>query len=779
MKRRTWGTAVVTLASSMLMFTVVTNAETASDKAPEIQPKESNGMKVLFDNTHAQTAGAADWVIDGAFSDFGEDLASRGYFVKELRKETPITLEDLKEYNVFVVPEANVPYKVSEQQAIEEYVSQGGAIFYISDHYNADRNKNRIDASEAFNGYRRGAFEDMTKDMNEDEKNSEAMQGVKSSDWLNETFGVRFRYNGLDNIPVGSKWIKEDAFNILDGVNGVGLHAGSTIAIMDPTIAKGLIYPPEGLTSAVNKWKPAVDEGVYDGGGVAEGAYIAISKKGKGKAAFVGDTSMVEDASPKYMRDENGKAKRTYDGYKEQDDAKVLTQLIDWLSNQEDYDTFDKMGIQLSSKTVLKDWEEPAKSTEPQKEPWSAPAAHYKWYDSSTFASGSFGSKEAPAAQISTSVSYEATPEAGKTNVATIKMSGLKPNETKEGYRLGVYTPIAQHGFTQGSQVGKVSIGSAELPKDIGYSNRFAVTADAKGNAEQQVAFFVENDGTYNIRIQFNKDNILTESLVIEPAGSVKPTDPTEPETPNTGNEKEASYNVKGQISFEANDDIVKPVDPENPDQELTPVNPDGSINEGTAGGLLSVDYASSFSFGKQQVDTKNRLYGAEAQRFKDSDVLRGNYIQVTDKRGTQSGWVLSVVQNEQFKTVKNEELLGAKLYLGNGALNSPSMLEEGFNPVVTPEQLVKALAIKENNVSGGLELIPGQSSIVMTANQGKGMGTWTLSYGQSKDGNIGLIGANDPLKSSVILSVPSTANPLPTKYETVLTYRLSMVPAP
>lgn len=111
------------------------------DPAPEIKPAQANGQKVLFDNTHAQTAGAADWVIDGAFSDFGNGLAEKGFYVKELRKKTPITLEDLKGYDVFVLPEANVPYKVSEQNAIEEYVANGGAVFYISDHYNADRNK--------------------------------------------------------------------------------------------------------------------------------------------------------------------------------------------------------------------------------------------------------------------------------------------------------------------------------------------------------------------------------------------------------------------------------------------------------------------------------------------------------------------------------------------------------------------------------------------------------------------------------------------------------------
>ena len=73
-------------------------AENYTDPAPFIQPTTSNGRKVLFDNTHGQTAGAADWVIDGAFSDFGNALANQGYYVEELRKGSSITYSDLSDF---------------------------------------------------------------------------------------------------------------------------------------------------------------------------------------------------------------------------------------------------------------------------------------------------------------------------------------------------------------------------------------------------------------------------------------------------------------------------------------------------------------------------------------------------------------------------------------------------------------------------------------------------------------------------------------------------------
>lgn len=771
-KSRFTSRLLVVLASTML-FSVSVGAETALDKAPEINASSvtNNNKKVLFDNTHGQTAGAADWVIDGAFSDFANALSEKGYFVKELRKTPPITLSDLEEYDVFVLPEANIPYKIGEQQAIADYVSQGGAVFYIADHYNADRNKNRIDSSEAFNGYRRGAYQDMTKDMTTEEKNSDAMKDVKSSDWLSDTFGIRFRYNALDNINNKTQeWIIEDAFGITEGVKKIGLHAGSTLAITDNTRAKGLIYPPKGLTSA-NKWGHAVDEGVYNGGGIEEGPYVAISKRDHGKAAFLGDTSLVEDASPKYLREENGKSKKTYDGFKEADDEKILMQLVDWLSEKETYKTFTESGTVLSSITKIHDYEVPEKTTEPQDEPWAAPQANYKWFDSKTFAPGSFGSAEKAQAQPSTSVVFTDKPVANKINKATIKMEGLKPNSVVSDYQFGVYTPTAQNGFELGNQVAKTKVADKALSEKIGYSEKFSVSADDKGAASIEVEYLVEFEGEYNFRVKLGKNNVLTQGITISNGATETPI--PQPEEEN----KTLDYSVIGQIQFKKSDDAVKPVDPENPNEPQTPLNPDGTETKPGTGGLLSVDYASSFSFGQPTIEPTLKNYGAFAQRFKETDALRGNYVQVTDKRGTQSGWVLQIVQDNQFKSSTNDELTGAKLTLGNGQLNSPNMLQDGYDVKTMPQHLAHPLKATDATLSGGMELIPGQSQIILKANKGQGMGTWVLSYGQSKDNNIGQLNANDASQSSVILTVPSTANPKETVYQSNITYKLSMVP--
>lgn len=251
--------AVLLVPFTVFGYAVHSEAETAADPAPELQPKgEANGKKVLFDNTHGQTAGAADWVIDGAFSDFGEALAEEGYYVKELRKTSAITYEDLSGYDVFVIPEPNIAFKKSEQDAMLRYTQEGGSIFFIGDHYNADRNYDRWDSGEIFNGYRRGAFDDPTKGMSEEEANSDRMQGVESSDWLGENFGIRFRFNALGDIESGQTVVDpSDSFGITEGIEVVESHAGSTLTILDPTKAKGLIYFPENIPA----WPNAVDQG--------------------------------------------------------------------------------------------------------------------------------------------------------------------------------------------------------------------------------------------------------------------------------------------------------------------------------------------------------------------------------------------------------------------------------------------------------------------------------------------------------------------------------------
>ncbi|MDO3411823.1 chitinase N-terminal domain-containing protein [Saccharibacillus sp. CPCC 101409] len=485
------------------------SAETASDPAPFINAKivnENAGKKVLFDNTHAQTAGAADWVIDGGFSDFGNGIAGDGYYVKELRKTAPITLADLSDYDVFVIAEPNVPYKTSEQAAMLQYVQQGGSIFFIGDHYNADRNKNRWDGSEAINGYRRGAWTDPAKGMSTEERNSAAMQGVESSDWLADNFGVRFRYNALGDINANNIVAPDQAFGITEGVSSVAMHAGSTLAIIDPEKAKGIVYLPK----TNQAWGNAVDQGVYNGGGLEEGPYVAVSKVGLGKAAFIGDSSPVEDASPKYLREETGAKKTTYDGFKEVDDGTLLLNVIDWLADQESYTSLTQVeNLTLDQPTQLLAFEEPSASTEPQAEPWAAPAAGYKWWDASTFKPGSYGSTVSVSNPEYSLVHQDPLPNAEQFQIR-VQLDNLAPNATLSGYSAGIYV-------TGGTQVAMIQNADGTWPTSYGYSQTFSVTADANGFAYKDLNVRIKpgSSGAASLRLRQNGTNLLTKSVTL------------------------------------------------------------------------------------------------------------------------------------------------------------------------------------------------------------------------------------------------------------------------
>ncbi|HDC5578910.1 TPA: DNA-binding protein [Staphylococcus aureus] len=440
----------------------------------ESQPTKQQ-QTVLFDRSHGQTAGAADWVSDGAFSDYADSIQKQGYDVKAIDGHSNITEASLKSSKIFVIPEANIPFKESEQAAIVNYVKQGGNVVFISDHYNADRNLNRIDSSEAMNGYRRGAYEDMSKGMNAEEKSSTAMQGVKS----------------------------------------VSMHAGSTLAITNPEKAKGIVYTPEQLP-AKSKWSHAVDQGIYNGGGKAEGPYVAISKVGKGKAAFIGDSSLVEDSSPKYVREDNGEKKKTYDGFKEQDNGKLLNNITAWMSKDNDGKSLKASGLTLDTKTKLLDFERPERSTEPEKEPWSQPPSGYKWYDPTTFKAGSYGSEKGADPQPNTPDDHTPPNQTEKVsfdipqNVSvnepfevTIHLKGFEANQTLENLRVGIYKE-------GGRQIGQFSSKDNDY-NPPGYSTLPTVKADENGNATIKVnAKVLESMEGSKIRLKLGDKTLIT-----------------------------------------------------------------------------------------------------------------------------------------------------------------------------------------------------------------------------------------------------------------------------
>jgi hypothetical protein len=138
----------------------------------------------LFDASHAETAGNADWVIDedsgnpqriptpaqsaitpstpetywtGAISAWGVEMVKRGHQVETLPSGGAITFgnagnaQDLSHYDVFAVIEPNRPFSAAEKTAIVQYVQAGGRLFICADHLNSDRDGDGWDSNRIWN----------------------------------------------------------------------------------------------------------------------------------------------------------------------------------------------------------------------------------------------------------------------------------------------------------------------------------------------------------------------------------------------------------------------------------------------------------------------------------------------------------------------------------------------------------------------------------------------------------------------------------------------------
>lgn len=212
-----------------------------------------------------------------------------------------------------------------------------------------------------------------------------------------------------------------------------------------------------------------------------------------------------------------------------------------------------------------------------------------------------------------------------------------------------------------------------------------------------------------------------------------------------------------GFITFEENDEPVGPTDPINPGEPGLPVdpeNPEKPVEPGTPG-PLSLDFASSFNFGKQKITSQDKIYMATPQPFRVEDGSieeRPLYAQVTDGRGGTKGWSLTLKQNGQFKseTSKSEELHGAQIKFVNGLTATES--EAGSPSFVA--SIVELLADGSD------------SSLLMEAQIGEAAGT-----------HIYRLGDMATMAESVQLHVPGKATKLKDRYSTTLTWTLSTLP--
>ncbi|MFI9776923.1 hydrolase [Streptomyces sp. NPDC051956] len=294
-----------------MLLTGVTAGQAATAATPAAA---ATPHRVLFDNTKAETAGNADWIIGtsqpdplgqdatpsaendwtGALSAWGVGLQKTGdYALKTLPSGNTITYGtssamDLKNFDTFVLPEPNVLLSAAEKTAVMKFVQNGGGLFLISDHTGADRNNDGNDAVEVINDL-------MTNNS------------VDSTD----PFG--FSVDTLSISTDNPKAITSTTDPVINGsfgkVGGSIIRSGTTATLKpaDNSAVKGLVYRTG-----------------YSGN---TGAFFATSTFGSGRVVFWGDSSPIDDGT--------GQSGNTlYDGWNDPagTNAPLALNATEWLS---------------------------------------------------------------------------------------------------------------------------------------------------------------------------------------------------------------------------------------------------------------------------------------------------------------------------------------------------------------------------------------------------------------------------------------------------------------
>nr|WP_280726685.1 Ig domain-containing protein [Kitasatospora sp. MAA4] len=260
---------------------------TAATAAPLVSKAATAQHRVLFDDTKAETAGNADWIIStsmpdplaenanpqsetdwtGAISSWGVALQQTGqYSLKTLPPGNSISYGnsanplDLSNFDTFVLPEPNIRLSDAEKTALMTFVQNGGGLFLISDHTGSDRNNDGWDSPKIIND----------------------LMSVNSVD-SNDPFGFSVDYNNIvSDYPVA---IQDSTNPVLNGPFGTVTHSliangtSTTLHPADNPNVRGLVYLSTATPSGTT------------------GAFFTTSTFGKGRVALWDDSSAIDDGT--------------------------------------------------------------------------------------------------------------------------------------------------------------------------------------------------------------------------------------------------------------------------------------------------------------------------------------------------------------------------------------------------------------------------------------------------------------------------------------------------
>ncbi|GAB3990873.1 hypothetical protein GCM10028807_19080 [Spirosoma daeguense] len=282
------------------------------------------GKKFLFDATKRENAGSADWQIDadgtesvptytggtttelkaqrfptpaasgitastpetywrGGISAWAVELVKRGNQVETLPNGTAITygnssnVQDLSNYDVFVVVEPNRLFSATEKTAIMNFVSNGGGLMMIADHTAPS-----LTGTDP-NGYtpsdRDGDGYDSPRVWNDLMSNN----GINN----NKPFGFMVDLIDIDEQPTTKVYTgsNTNAQKVLNGVAGtaskLAFYAG----------ASATLYPTNNANVQGLFWRMSSSVGN------TTGVMALLSTYGNGRIVFIGDSSPADDGT--------------------------------------------------------------------------------------------------------------------------------------------------------------------------------------------------------------------------------------------------------------------------------------------------------------------------------------------------------------------------------------------------------------------------------------------------------------------------------------------------
>ena len=260
-----------------VMLAVLVAVATTAHAAPR---------RALFDNAHGEQAGNADWVIDdqqptprpseslidrrtdgqfwtGGISTWGVELVKQGFSVSTNDRAITFGVRgnplDLSNFDVFIVPEPNRPFTPAEARAVLDYVRSGGGLVAVGDHDRSDRDRDGQDSPRIWNAL--------------------DPQRVLGVHWGSAGDADANITQVSPNIaePADARCVRGPAGT----VTALEFHNGTTFTLdakANPSV-RGEVW-----MSGVRRGTPTR-------------VMAASSMYGQGRAAFIGDSSVIDDGS--------------------------------------------------------------------------------------------------------------------------------------------------------------------------------------------------------------------------------------------------------------------------------------------------------------------------------------------------------------------------------------------------------------------------------------------------------------------------------------------------